>query len=336
MKDITRILVETTLRKTLNEIKDSPKRTIRNLVDLELDFAKGRFQKSFLETIQKMLEDEHSPYYDLISDVVYNVNHERLISFGMNVGYNGCTKGAKKIREIERKENYNIPWSVLLEIDGKNYLDNEKKYFSVIEQGKNLGIYTYLIFSDWNVKSILSLAKKHNDCAFAFFCNKEDIEESILDEADKLYNVMFVVRYDENMANTIMLLRERQMLYSVFIPYADSEVKNIVDGDYFEGIEDFHPVFTGLLPTENCSNQAIEKVYDYVTETRKNQELQTILWDVYSDSKFIDSIISDDSCTAEFDKNGNFINRGNNAIYDNCNIFNFSLIEVFKKVFSKI
>lgn len=334
MKDITRILVESTLRKTLKDIKDSPKRSIRNLVDLGLNFTKGRFQKPFLETVQKMLENEHSPYYDLILDTVYNVNHERLITFGMNVGYNGCTKGAKKIREIENTEKYNIPWSVSLEIDGKSYLYNEEKYFSIIEQGKNLGIYTWLIFSDSNVKSILSLAKKHSDCAFAFFCDEKDIGNNILDEAEKLYNIMFVVRYDENMANAITLLRERQMLHSVFIPYDDSKAKDITSGDFFEGIEDLHPVFTGLLPTRKCSKSVREQAYNYVIGARKSQELQTILWDIYSDSNFIDGIISDNACAAAFDKNGNFVafDRDNEDI--NYNIFELKLVDIFKAVFA--
>lgn len=336
MKDITRILIETTLRKTLNEIKNSPKRSIRNLVDLGLNFTKGRFQKPFLEAVQKMLENEHSSYYDLISDVVYNVKHERLITFGMNVGYNGCTKGAERIREIENRENYNIPWSVSLEIDGDNYLDQEKKYFSFIEQGKNIGIYTYLIFSDRNIKSVLSLARMHSDCAFIFFCNKDDIDESALDEADKLYNVMFAVRYDEEMSNTIRCLRERQMLHSVFIPYDDILAEDIVAGDYFEGIEDLHPIFTGLVPTENCKEAAVEKVYEYVTQTRKNQKLQTILWDVYSDGRFIDSIISSDSCVAVFDKYGNLVTKSREEACECYNIFNFSLVEIFRKAFSKI
>lgn len=335
MKDITRILVETTLRKTLKDIKDSPKRSIRNLVDLGLNFAKGRFQKPFLETVQKMLENEHSPYYDLISDIVYNVNHERLITFGMNVGYNGCTKGAKKIREIENTEKYNIPWSVSLEIDGNSYLDNENKYFSIIEQGKNLGIYTWLIFSDSNVKSILSLAKKHTDCAFAFFCDEKDIEDNILDEAEKLYNIMFVIRYNEDMMNTVSLLREKQMLYSIYIPYTENNVNSITSGDYFEGIEDLHPVFTALLPVRNCKKSVREQAYNYVTESRKNQELQTIMWDIYSDSNFIDGIISDNACAAAFDKAGEFVDFDRENEDTNYNIFNNELTEIFKNVFPK-
>lgn len=335
MKDITHVLVETTLRKTLKEIKDSPKRSFRNLIDMGLDFTKGRFQKPFLENVQKMLENEHSPYYYLISDIVYNVDHDRLISFGMNVGYNGCTKGAKKIRTIESKEQYNIPWSVSLKIDGKKYLDNEEKYISVIEQGKKLGIYTWLVFPDCNVNSILSLAKKHTDCAFAFFCEEEDIEDCILDEAETLYNVMFVVRYSEDMKNTITQLRERQMLYSVYIPYNDGNIHDVIDNDYYEGIEDLHPVFTALTPTFNCSARAREKAYEYVINVRKNQELQTILWDTLSDSKFIDGVISENSCTAIFDENGNLISFDDNGINTENNIFKNAMNDIFKKAFVK-
>ena len=122
MKDITRIFVETTIRKAIRDIKDSPKRSFRNLIDLGLNFAKGRFEKPFLVSVQNLLQNEQSPYYDLVLDTVHNVDTDRLITFGMNVGYNGCTKGAKIIREIESKENYNIPWSLSLEIDGVNHI----------------------------------------------------------------------------------------------------------------------------------------------------------------------------------------------------------------------
>lgn len=105
MKDITRILAETTIRKYLKDIKLSPKRSIRNLVDTGFAVARGRFQTHLLEATQKMLQNENSPYYDLVIDTVYNVEAERLITFGMNVGYNSCTKGARKICEIESTEN---------------------------------------------------------------------------------------------------------------------------------------------------------------------------------------------------------------------------------------
>ena len=328
MKDINRILIETTIRKTIKEIKDSPKRSIRNLVDFALNFSKGRFQKPFLEGLQNMLKNETSPYYDLVLDTVYNVDTDRLVTFGMNLGYNGCTKGAALIREKEFEEKFNIPWSVSFEIDGDNFLDNEDKYLSVIKQGKELGIYTYLIFADGNAKSVLSIAKKHPDCAFVFFCGDSIIDRGTLDEADELYNIMFAVLYREDISETVNMLRTRQMLYSVFIPYTDANADEITNIDYYEGIEDFHPVFTALLPSLDCSKATRLSVYNFVSDIRKNQKLKTVLWDIHSDGEFVDGIISDDSCTAVFDKYGKFIFTN-----DNLSIFDMSMIDIFKEVF---
>ena len=60
--NITRMLIETFVKKGLRDIKSSPKRSIRNLVDLALHAAKGRFQQNFFKIAQTMLQNEDSPY----------------------------------------------------------------------------------------------------------------------------------------------------------------------------------------------------------------------------------------------------------------------------------
>ena len=50
--DLTRVLVESTVRRTLKEMEGSPKRAVRNLVDLGLQFSSGRFQTRLLATAQ--------------------------------------------------------------------------------------------------------------------------------------------------------------------------------------------------------------------------------------------------------------------------------------------
>lgn len=44
---LKRTLIETFVRKTLRDIKDSPERGIRNLVDMALNFSKGGFKRGF-------------------------------------------------------------------------------------------------------------------------------------------------------------------------------------------------------------------------------------------------------------------------------------------------
>ena len=70
---MSKIIIETTVRQTLKSLKEDPKRSIRNLVDMALQFSKGRFQSRFFETAHTMLENENSAYYDLIYNAINHI-----------------------------------------------------------------------------------------------------------------------------------------------------------------------------------------------------------------------------------------------------------------------
>lgn len=168
-KDINWMLIESVVRRTVQKLHDSPEREIRNLIDLGLSFADGRFQRKFLKASQKMLRNEKSAYYPLIKDVVSHVDEERLVTFGMNLGYNGCTRGAKTIRQIEHEESFNIPWALSFSL---NIAQIENGcYSSVIRQGTELGIYVYLMEASDPVEQSLALTAEHPRLCFRPLCS---------------------------------------------------------------------------------------------------------------------------------------------------------------------
>ena len=144
---IARTLIQTVVRQKLNAIKSDPERSLRNLVDMGLSFAAGSEQKRFLQQAQHALQDENSAYYRIIYDLALHVDTEHLMGFGMNLGYNSLTAGARTIRRLESECGYDIPWCLTLAIDRKGYTAHESDYTNLIEQGKRLGIYTYLIIA---------------------------------------------------------------------------------------------------------------------------------------------------------------------------------------------
>ena len=95
---IARTLIQTVVRQKLNAIKSDPERSLRNLVDMGLSFAVGGEQKRFLQQAQHALQDESSAYYRIIYDMALHVDTEHLMGFGMNLGYNSLTAGARTIR----------------------------------------------------------------------------------------------------------------------------------------------------------------------------------------------------------------------------------------------
>lgn len=331
----SRIIIETVVKKTLSDIKDSPERSIRNLVDMALHFSNGRFQHSFFEVAQTMLQNENSPYYGLIEDTVCHVDSERILHFGMNLGYNGCTLGAKVIREIEAKENYNIPWMVTLKLDVWNFYLHLQEYQTTILQGEEIGIYTWMLLPTGTPEKLLSLVREHSDSAFVLFCTPDDITPPFMDSVSEINNLMLVIRYEEATEEVCERLRKAKMLYSVYYCYNDADEKYITEGDLFYSTQQLHPVFTVLLAEPECSDVVREHVYDEVQQARNHQLFQTIAWEFTCDSNLIDSVISSDSCVAVFDSDGYLITSKESNTDGAFNLLRNNLSHILKLAFPK-
>lgn len=331
----SRIIIETLVKKALREVKESPERSIRNLVDMALHFSNDRFHRSFFEMAQAMLQNENSPYYGLIEDVVCNVDSERLIHFGMNLGYNSCTVGATMIREIEAKEHYNIPWTILLNLDPLYFSAHRQDYGALISQGEGIGIHTWMLFPATTAVDFLQLVQEHPDSAFILFCQPKDITLSFLDCVSECTNLMLAVYYDEDTADACDLLRSAKLLYSVCSVYTENDVESITGGELFFSIQQLHPVFTILLADSECPDTARQTVYEAVKQVRNRQEYRTIALEATSDSSFIDSIISNDACLAGFDSEGYLFTLQGSNKEDRFHFLQNELPHILKLAFPK-
>ena len=310
-KDINWMLIESVVRRTVQKLHDSPEREIRNLIDLGLSFADGRFQRKFLKASQKMLRNEKSAYYPLIKDVVSHVDEERLVTFGMNLGYNGCTRGAKTIRQIEHEESFNIPWALSFSL---NIAQIENGcYSSVIRQGTELGIYVYLMEASDPVEQSLALTAEHPDCAFVLFVRPQQITDAFVQQLEKQNNLMLSVEWGEGALESCRLLREHRLLYSVHHQYSPEQVPALLDGSWLEQVLPAHPAFALLLAQHGCPNVQQQEVYQYVLSVRDGQKYPLILMDIKNDLLMIDNIISSDVCLAGFDRDGTLYSH--NATY---------------------
>ncbi|MBQ3558464.1 MAG: hypothetical protein IJA07_02990 [Agathobacter sp.] len=325
-KSMNEILIETTVNQAIKRIQDDPERSTRNLIDIGLHFSEGRFQLSFLQLAQKMLEDEQSAYYRMIPDVMANVDGKRIVTFGMNVGYHSCTKGARKIREIEELSHFNIPWCISLEMESLTYWQHSDDYHKLLEDGEALGIYTWIIYSLDDTHHLLELAEDFPDSAFIFSCAPKEITDNLLDEASNLYNIMFAVEYSEGIEEACQLLRNRKFLYSVLYNYGANDKDTILNGQILMELETLHPIFSFFKADMDCPFDIQTDIYHYVRDARLEQNYQTLPFDIIYDNLFIDSIVSDDSIALSIDANGNSVS---------CNLFEQSIVEILKLQFPK-
>ena len=332
---LQKALVETLVRKALRDIKDSPERGIRNLVDMALNFSKGRFQTKFFQSAQRLLSNEHSAYYRLVRNIAQNIDHERLLRFGMNIGYNGCTLGAKGIREIEAAEGFNIPWALFLEIDSRTFPERGDAYGALLRQGKELGIYTWFLHADEFADGLFDLMAGHEDCAFILFCEPDGEFEQVLDRAAGLNHLMLSIALEDRTEAACRRLREREMLYAIHMEYSPKNMKDILNDNLLYDTQNMNATFTAFMPAENTTREEREILYDYIVRKREEQGFATILWEAVRDVLEIDTVISDDGCSAGFRPDGSFFTLAGQRRDTDCNLFSSDLKDILKRFLKK-
>ena len=305
MKDTSYILIELMLRQMIKKYKDDPKRSVRNLIDMAQNFAKGRFQRRFFEAAYSMLNNEESAYYELVDNVLMNVDTDRLITLGMNIGYNSCTKGAGIIREKEAAENFDIPWSMSLEISPESEADLTD-YIKLVEQGKNLGIYTWMIFADHRPEGFLDIISQQTECAFVLFCEPDIVTEEFLDEISPLKNLMLCIHYTERTEPACEQIHSRAMPCAVYLKYSENNIRQLLDNTVIHRMEHISPMLCVLVAEKDCPTEVQKKAAEYAANARMSQQYPFIVWEYLQDGMTVDTIISDDPCSAYFDGKGYF------------------------------
>lgn len=330
---LSRALIETVIRKGIKDIKESPDRSIRNLIDMGLNFSGGRFQKDFFTAAQTMLQNENSAYYRFIADRVAHTDTEKIVTLGLNIGCNSCTMGADRIRELEKICGFNIPWSVSFTVT--DFEHHREDYTSLVRQGEKLGIYNWVIYSDDCINNLIEFADGFKDCSFILCCRPGDITPCVTDEAENVNNIMFAVYHSDGVENACSMLRAAGFVYAVLHIYGENDLQAILNGEFICDTDVLYPSFTGFIADKSCSEKTRQTVYQYITETRSSQRYATVLWDMINDSRFVDSIISDDYCSVWFDGDG-YMMSDNDADKDSiCNIFRQPLKEILAASFPK-
>lgn len=300
-----RTMVEHILRQSLHQVQQDPKRTVRNLVDLGLEASGGRLQQRFLATAQTMLAQQDSPYYDLVRNAVNQVDQDRLLTFGLNLGWNGLTQGACRLRELEEQRGHNIPWSLTFHLAARPAGLSAQDYLRLIQEGMELGIYVYFLMPEDfpSFHTALELAKKSQACAF-FLCLPPGCDLAAeLPALEGLPNLLLGLdTMEPGWQARANLLREGRYLYSLCRRYATPEdVEDIVSGRWMERVLPYGGLAAILISAGGASRQEPQRpVHGYTLDSRMAQRYPMLLLDLYPDTLYLDVLLSDGPCFAGF------------------------------------
>lgn len=300
MSGYQRILVETVVDSSLRSLPEDPKRSLRKLIDIGEGCATGRLQKRFLRMAQDMLENEDSPYYDMVLHAVETIDHNKLKTFGINFGWNCLTVGAKQIRAYEQENQHNVPWELTLHIGSRAGDLQLQDYDTLLEQAKQMGIYCYFLFPEDEsaIQIAFSLASSEKDSDFFLFLPIGTAACRYVDCFGQLDNLLIAV--DSGGAGwkeSAECLREAGCIYALYRRYNSAkDVEDIVSGAWVQRILPYAGIAAICVAGSECSLSNSKKVYRYALDSRMRQRYPVLMADLYLDSLATDICISDGEC----------------------------------------
>lgn len=302
--DLLRILCEATVDRGLREIQRESKRSLRNFVDLAMNFSKGKLSRHFLGLFQSMLKDENSAYFEAAQALTQEVDLDTLKTFCVNFSLEGCSRGARKIRELEDSQGFNIPWAAVL-CAGSEGLDLSD-CLRFVGEGTELGINVYFLLDySFSGESLQRLSSAYPKCAFFFLDNGLCADSRELFHLQDLRNVMYLIDIDKpGWQETADSLRRGKFLYGVYRWYGDENADRVSNEAALEQYQDDGTFVIFLLAEKNCSQEKQDMVRSRAMQQRMAQEYPFCLLDLGGDMRSIDSVLSDGACSLAIGPDG--------------------------------
>ena len=303
--DLRRMLCEATVDRALRDIQRDTKRSLRNLVDLGLNFtAGGRLFHSMLEAVRDLLSDEQSAYFETVQTAIQTVDQDTIKTFGLNVGLEGCTRGARKIRELEEAGGFNIPWALTL-CAGDNAVgltDCQR----LVEEGTALGIYVYLLMDrGMNVESLRQLVSANPKCAFVVLSDTLCADEGDTAHLSDLHNTIFLVDADcPDKIPSLRNLRSARCLYGLYRWYDDETARDVLSDDALDAYREGGPLALCLIPRMGTSGDTERRVNARSAAVRKCRLYPYFSLELSGDLLAVDTAISGDGCAVTICSNG--------------------------------
>ena len=324
--------------------------------------------------LRKVAGDPECTLNRYVTKMVKELHPNVLRTTILNLGYEAFYHGTKTIREMRKIHNCNIPWIILMdptsacnlhctgcwaaEYGNKLNLTLDEMD-SVITQGKELGVYFYMLTGGEPMvrkKDIIKLCKKHNDCVFLAYTNGTLVDEELcaqMQEAGNLFLALSLegkpevndLRRGEGVYGKVMhamdLLKEHGLVFGTSICYTSQNIESVTSDEFINMLVEKgcrYSLYFHYMPVGNDASVELlpsmeQRVYmhDRVREIRNMEHGPGIFtMDFQNDGEFVGGCIAGGRNYFHINANGDaepcvFIHYSNGNIREN------TILEILKQ-----
>ncbi|MBQ6451331.1 MAG: radical SAM protein [Solobacterium sp.] len=320
------------LDKMVDQIYEDPGHALPKVMDWAEKFAGDSYQGQ-IGTIKKIVNNPEDPYYGMIQKIFTDLDRNVVKKLLINFFVYANLAGYPLLEENRKKYNCNIPWTILLdptsacnlhctgcwaaEYGNKLNLSYDE-IDSIIQQGKELGIYMYIYTGGEPMvrkHDLIRLCEKHDDCVFLCFTNGTLIDENFADEMLRVGNFVPAISLEgfegatdsrrglgvyDHVLKAMRLLKEKRLPFGISACYTSANYESISseefydlmisEGAYFVWFFHYMPVGNdadlSLLPTPEQRIGMIRKIRRY------RAEKPLFAMDFQNDAEYVEGCIA--------------------------------------------
>ena len=311
----TRAMIESAVAHGIRDMQEDPERSVRRLVDLGKQFSKNRFQDQVFTSMQELLDNENSAYYDMIANLLQNADPEAMKLFGVNFGYMGWSYGARRIRGEQEQLGFCVPWNIMLRYDGSADGLTASRIASLVTQGQQLGIYIYFIRQSASAKTpfeVLDLFVQNKECAFVWVRETGRLTAAEIQMLSSCKNAVVVLPVDDpESLLTTELLREKKILFALYGMYDDAPRDQLAAARTHQMVLTAQSAMFFLISKDNTSEETCKATRQHCYDSRLRQDLPYVLMDYYGDAEALAGVTVEHRLLLEIGADGSVLRPAN-------------------------
>jgi MoaA/NifB/PqqE/SkfB family radical SAM enzyme len=305
-------ITKMTINKILDGIYKDPEHGMEKAMDFADTISLGNFATP-RRLIREMAMDPEGVYHPLVRRITEEYDPHVVRTIVTNFFVQATLTAWPKQEKARKKYQCNIPWAILMdptsacnlqckgcwaaEYGNKLNLTLEE-LDSIIEQGKELGVYMYLFSGGEPLvrkNDIITLCERHPDCMFLAFTNSTLIDEKFANDMLRVGNFIPAISLEGNehatdgrrgdgvfqrVMKSIGLLREKGLPFGISCCYTSQNFDSITSEEYYDFLIEqgalfvwfFHYMPVGnsavpeLLPTPEQREETMRRIRKYRVE----------------------------------------------------------------------
>mgnify|MGYP000606507178 FL=1 len=321
---------------TLKSLNKDREKALLNIVNLVQKFMGNNFTAESYEGAKKMIMNPEHKWMRYVNRLLDETDPHVAKMTALNLGYQAAFAGTKKIRKMREVEQCNIPWLILMdptsacnlrctgcwaaEYGHKLNLSFEEMD-SIVTQGKELGIYFYMMTGGEPLvrkADIIKLCEKHNDCAFHCYTNGTLVDQAFCDDMKRVGNLSLSISLEgfedandfrrgegvyKKVLSAMDLLHENGLIFGNSVCYTSKNMDAVTSDEFFDLLIEhgsrfawyFHlmPVGMKASPELMPTKEQREYIYHRIREVRaKEGGKEIFVMDFQNDGEFVGGCIA--------------------------------------------